>query len=216
MESRVGDEKKRKVRSDKKRDVKPTIPLSLYECVSRISYITRTPIKDVAEYLCVRGLEEQEVIEALSGRFRRKYWFKNTLFIGRPERMAERVLKSREPKQRISIRFPQIIHDQIADLAYSLDMTVSSATALLLDASAKHAGILDDYIARHVTNTLDSARKKQLKEVIRYLKKDNPYAEEITLARLISYIVEEVMDHTINAKRAVESWLDKTLTSGKN
>ncbi|RKO61662.1 hypothetical protein [Caldibacillus debilis] len=210
----VGEERKRKMRSDKKRDVKPTVPLPLYECISRISYITVTPMKDVAEYLCVRGLEEREVIEVLSKRFRRKYRFKNTLFIGKPERVAERSLKIGETKRRISIRFPQSIHDQIAELAYSLDVTVSTATALLLDAAAKHAAILDDYISRHVVDTLEPFRKKQLKEVIRYLKKDNPYGEEITLARLISYIIEEVMDHTVNAKRAVESWLDQTI-SGK-
>lgn len=207
--------RKRKVRSDKKRDVKPTVHLALYECISRLSYITCTPMKDVAEYLCQKGLDSRKVMEVLSKRFRRNYRFKNTLFIGKPNQEPVRVLRQVGQKKRLPIRFPQSIHDQISELAYALDMTISSTTALLLEASAKNPEFLDEYISIHVTKKLDPARQKQLKEVIRYLKRDNPYADEITLARLISYIIEEVKEQTINAKRAVENWLDQTLSPKK-
>lgn len=203
------ESKTRKVRSDKKRDVKPTVHLSLYECVSRLSYITNTPIKDVAEYLCLSGLHSVAVIEDLSELFRRDYQFKNTLFIGEMNHTTKRVVRGAGVKKRISIRFQQSAHDKIADLAYSLDMTISSTVSLLLDKSIMHTQILDRYITKHVTASLDPGRKKQLKEVISYIRKDNPHANEITLTRLIGYIIEEFMDNTINAKKAVEKWLDK-------
>lgn len=203
--------RKRKVRSDKKRDVKPTVHISLYECISRLSYITMTPMKDVAEYLCVRGLNSRKVIEVLSKQFRRNYFFKNTLFIGKPDRISNRVMRRTGMKKRLSIRITQETHDRISELAFALDMTVSSATAILLETAAKNPDFIDQYVSKHVTETLSPARKEQLKEVLRYLKKNNPYAEEITMARLISYIIEEMKEQTIQAKKAVESWLEQNI-----
>lgn len=203
--------KARKIRSDKKRDVKPTVHISLYETISRISYITNQPMKDVAEYLCVQGLKSRKIIEVLSTKFRRDYYFKNTIFIGNLEVVPERVIKTPGLRKRITIRFSQRTHDAIGDLAYSLDLTISSTTALLLDMSVKNNDILESYFAKHIISTLDPNRKEQLKEVLNYMKKNNPFAsnDEITLGRLISYIVEEMMDYTVNAKKAIEEWLDR-------
>jgi hypothetical protein len=211
VEKERGRKSERKPRSDKKRDVKPTVHISLYECVSRLSYITNSPMKDVAEYLCMRGLNSRKTIEVLASKFRRDYKFQNTHFIGDLEIVPERVLKKTGVRKRLPIRFSQGVHDKIGDLAYSLDLTISSATALLLETSVKNTEFLDTYIAEHVTATLDSSRQEQLKEVLRFIKRDNPFSEEITLSRLIGYIVEEVMDHTVNAKKVVENWLDSVV-----
>ena len=70
--------KKRKVRSDKKRDVKPTISSNLKHCIYRLSYITSTPVKDVAETLCEKGLRSRKVMDYLSTYFRRDLKFANT------------------------------------------------------------------------------------------------------------------------------------------
>lgn len=168
-------------------------------------------MKDVAEYVCIRGLDSREVIEVLSRHFRRDYRFKNTLFIGKSERISNRVRRDSGIKRRLSIRLTQDTHDKISELAFALDMTVSSTTAILLEVATKNPAFIDDYVSSHVTESLSPARKEQLKEVLRYLKKDNPYAEEITLTRLISYIIEEMKEHTIYAKRAVEDWLEQNI-----
>ncbi|MEK1828812.1 hypothetical protein AAAC51_06585 [Priestia megaterium] len=52
----MGEVKKRKIRSDKKQSIKPTVDLEIYECIARINHITRTPMKDVGEYICQRGM----------------------------------------------------------------------------------------------------------------------------------------------------------------
>lgn len=199
----------RKVRSDKKRDVKPTVHISLYECISRLSYITNTPMKDVAEYLCVKGLDSREVIEVLSSRFRRAYQFQNTLFTGDLDVVPERVVKEAGIRKRLPIRFSQDTHDRIGTLAYSLDLTISSTTALLLETSTKNVKFLDDYIMKCVNASLDPARKEQLKKVFAYVRKNSPYPDEVSLASFISYILSEMKETTINATRAIGGWLDQ-------
>ncbi|AIE58946.1 hypothetical protein [Bacillus methanolicus] len=83
-------EKERRTRSDKKRDVKPTITIQLKECIYRISYITNTPVKDVAETICEAGLVSRKVMDYLSQHFRRPVRLKNTLYMGDLDRPSLR------------------------------------------------------------------------------------------------------------------------------
>jgi len=205
------ESRKRKVRSDKKRDVKPTIPISLYECISRISYVTNTPIKDVGEIICENGLYSKKVFDYLSTKFRRNYRFNNTVYIGNLYQENERRVKYSGIKKRITMRFSQKIYEQIADLAYSLDVTISSATAILLDASIKNTDIINEYVYQYIDEQLDPNRKKQLKMVFEFIRKENPYEEDISISELISYLFDEFMDGTRNLKKVLETWLDKVI-----
>ncbi|MCM3068585.1 hypothetical protein M3568_19950 [Priestia flexa] len=76
------EEKKRKIRSDKKRDVKPSLPIDLKECVYRLSYITNTPVKNVIESICISGLASSKVMDYLSNYFRRGFSFGSTVYMG--------------------------------------------------------------------------------------------------------------------------------------
>lgn len=75
------EEKQRKVRCDKKRDVKPTIPIHLKECIYRLSYIVNTPVKDVTESICTSGITSQKVMNYLSNYLRKGFSFKNTVYM---------------------------------------------------------------------------------------------------------------------------------------
>ncbi|MEB9310261.1 hypothetical protein P4I99_33175 [Bacillus cereus] len=50
-------EQERKVRKDKKVDIKPTISVDLKECIYRLSYITNKPVKDGG--LCSNGTKSR-------------------------------------------------------------------------------------------------------------------------------------------------------------
>lgn len=201
--------RKRKTRSDKKRDVKPTISVQLYELINRISYVTNTPIKDVAEVICKKGLFTTPVLEYLSDYFRRDYWANNNvLYPGNAERTAYKITRGIS-KRRISIRFLQQEHDILARLAYSLDLTVSSATALLLEYSIMNTDIVNVYISNHVKKELDSNRMKQLREVMKYINKNSPYEEEISLGALISFIMDEFRGTTSNLQQSIRKFLDE-------
>lgn len=59
-------EKVRKIHSNKKRDVKPTVDIELKDCLSRICYITSTPIKDVAAWMIENSLISRKMMDNLS------------------------------------------------------------------------------------------------------------------------------------------------------
>lgn len=201
--------RKRKVRSDKKKELKPTINYRLHDCVYRLSYITNTPVKDVGVEICKSGLSSRKVIELLSKKFRRNYKFKQTVYIGDLERESNRVKTLEGLKKRITLRFDQNDSEQICELAYALDVTPTTAAAILLDAAVKNTDIVNVYLKQYVEETLDEARMRELKEVLKFINKNNPYDEEISLTMLISYLFDEFMDSTMNFKKVITNWLDK-------
>lgn len=205
----VTDTKKRKTRSDKKRDVKPTISNNLRECVYRLSYITNTPVKDVVEILCEKGLKSRKVIDYLSQHFRRNFQFLNTVFIGNFERESLQHKYQSGKNVRITTRFNQNIYEDISSLAYALDVTPSKATALLLEASVRNTNILNAFVKTYLHGQVDDSRMKELKQVLKYINKNNPYKEEISWFALLSMIFDDIKDSTSNVKDKIHSWIDK-------
>ncbi|MDM5200388.1 hypothetical protein QUF79_20440 [Fictibacillus enclensis] len=71
---------------------------------------------------------------------------------------------------------------------------------------------MNQYISKYVEHGLDKSQQEQLKHVLKFIWKENPYQEEgITLTQLLSYIIDECIDHTRYAKQAVEKWLDTVI-----
>src|SRR3954452_15879890 len=162
----------RKVRSDKKRDIKPTIPAELKNCIHSLSYITNTPVKDVGETLCEKGLQSRKVMEYLSQYFRRDLRFSNTIFIGNLERESLQNKYQSGKNERITIRFSQTTYENISNLAQALDVTKSKATALLLDASLRNTNLLNAYVKLYLHENIDQARMKELKQILKYINKN--------------------------------------------
>jgi len=201
--------KKRKTRTDKKRDVKPTVSYELKDCLYRISYITRTPVKDVIVEICERGIQSRDVIEYLSQFFRRDYDFLSTVYLGDSEKDSLQNKWQQGKNERVTTRFTQEFYSQIAKLSYALDVTPSKATALLLDASIINAELLDTYIKDYLNEHLDPLRMKELNYVLSYVKKQNPYNQETSWYSLLSMIYDEIKDNTVHVKETVNKWMEK-------
>lgn len=202
--------KNRKVRSDKKRDVKPTIDSDLYETISRLSYITNRPMKDIGADLSYEGMTSKKVLDNISVYFRRSIWVnEHLMYKGDITRAGYRVIKRKGgERERLTMRVTQPFHDRLTDLAYAMDLTVSSATAVLLERAVKDTDIVNRYIKMFVEEQLDPQRLKELKSVLKFIRKNNPYEEEITFAMFINFLVEEFKDSTKNIKQVVDAWLD--------
>lgn len=203
--------KKRKTRSDKRTEIKPTISEDLKTCIYRLSYITNTPVKDVGEIMCVKGLKSRIILEYLSNYFRRDLQFSNTIFMGDDSR--ESIQRKRQPgkQERISIRFKQSDYDNICKLAYALDCTPSKATSVLLDASVRNTQLLDAYVKKYLHQHIDDSRISELKKVIKFINKENPYSEQISWFTLFSIIIQDIKEGTHNVKKTVEKWLDEKI-----
>jgi hypothetical protein len=201
--------KNRKKRSDAKRDIKPTISSNLKDCIYSLSYITNTPVKDVAVLLCEKGLRSRKVIEHLSQHFRRDYQFMSTVFIG--EWGRESLQRKYQPgkNERITARFSQTSYEDIYVLSSALDVTPSKATALLLDASIRNVNLLNAFVKVSLQEHLDEARMKELKHVLKYINKNNPYSEEISWFTLMDMIFQDMKEKAGDVKGMVSHWLEK-------
>ena len=201
--------KTRKIRSDKKRDVKPTISSNLKDCIYRLSYITNTPVKDVAETLCEKGLQSRNVLDYLSQYFRRDLKYLHTVYMGDWDRESLQKKVQAGKNERITIRFTQASYENIYSLSRALDVTPSKATALLLDASIRNTHLLNAFVKCYLHRHIDEARMNELKQVLKYINKNNPYNEEVSWFALLAMIFEDIKEGTNNVKDVIHNWMDK-------
>lgn len=186
-----GGVRKRKIRSDKKRDVQPTISIELKDCIYRLSYIVDLPVKDIAEELCRIGVSSKTVISHLSESFKRDVRIDNTLYIGDSEIQSNRIRGIKEKSERISIRFKSNMHNMLSVLSYALDCSIARACGMLLEASVRDSNIVNHIIKERIESSLDDFRMGELKKVYKYINSKNPYSQEATWAEIISYLFNE-------------------------
>jgi hypothetical protein len=104
--------------------------------------------------------------------------------------------------ERITARFTQESYEDIYTLSSALDVTPSKATALLLDASIRNVNLLNAFVKVSLQQHLDEGRMKELKQVLKYINKNNPYNKEISWFTLLDLIFQDM-------KGMVSKWLEK-------
>ena len=201
--SRVGE---RKTRSDKKRDIKPTIRIDLKDALYRLSYITYTPVKDVAEKLTVMVLEDAEVVNHLSQYFKRDLKFNSTLFRGHAEN--PHIGHRDEGKtERISTRFQTNKYEAIAILAYTLDCTPSRTVTVLLEIAVRNIRFVNAYVKTYLGSALTEKQMLELRNVMKDVKKLNDGHH--SWVALLGAIIDEVSAPVTKVKDAVTEFIRK-------
>ncbi|PDY57570.1 hypothetical protein [Bacillus cereus] len=203
-------EQERKVRKDKKVDIKPTISVDLKECIYRLSYITNKPVKDVALHICNYALHSKEIMEILSESFRRNLTIHNTLYMGDLNRTSLAKVRKKEdyPKERISLRVSKTTYENICKLNYALDVTPTMATAILLETCLLYSDYVNENARSYLEQNLDLKRIKELEKVIKYVNEHNPYEEEVSWGALLSFLMDEIKTGTTNVAQLINDWLD--------
>lgn len=183
---RVGE---RRVRSDKKKEVKPLLSINLKDAIYRLSYITHSPVKDVCEQLCIAVMNDRKIITDLSMFFIRDIRIDSTIYLGRSEnkRLKKRIEGARE---RVTIKFKAKDYAFIYDLAYALDCSPSRVVAVLLEIAMQDIRIVNQYIKQHLENELTEAQMKELRNIMRYINTVND--TNLPWASLLSQIFDEV------------------------
>jgi hypothetical protein len=199
--------KERKQRSDKKHSINPTITLSLYDQLVRLSYICNRPLKDIGETLCAYGLYTTEVISDLSPRFHRDFWLDEfIMFRGNPSlRIQKEVVGSEQ--YRASFKFPKEEYDQISKLAYAMNIAKSKAVASLLEVSLHNKPVLGRLLSRYVESDLDPKRLKQLRLVLKYANPSH-LEDEMTMSNLLSFLLEHLGEKAKRITEAVVDWME--------
>lgn len=107
--------------------------------------------------------------------------------------------------ERISLRIPQGIHQYFQDLAYALDSSVARIIAIYIEKGIQDLEFLNQYINRHVMETLTDRQKKEMQKVLDFITEES--GEEHSFAALFSYIVDEFKQSTQSTKNAVNDFI---------
>lgn len=204
----VGEVEKKGVtgqRSDKKRDVKPTLKLDLKDAIYRLSGITFLPVKDVCPALCMLVINDRRSIEYLSKFFKRDLLFDTTIFRGHvTNKTIEKRLNGYG--ERVTMRLSQMEYAKVALLAFALDCTVSRATAILLEMSMREARFINAYIKEFLRHELSEPQMREFKEILRYINKHGE--SHHSWASLLAHVVDEVGTPVSRIKEAVSEFID--------
>ena len=194
----------RKVRSDKKREVKPVIKLELKDAIYRLSYITYTPVKDVCARLCSYVINDKRAIGHYSQYFQRDIRLSNTLYFGHP---SNKRFTKRDPGEndRLTVRFTQAEYDSIAILSYALDCTPSRTVAVLLYGAMSNMEFVNRYIREYLDGHLSENQMRELRGVLKYV--NHRSDASMSWMALLGTIVDEVTAPVTRVKDAVSEYL---------
>lgn len=182
----------RQSRSDRKRDIKPTVTVQLRDCIYRLSFITDAPVKDVIEAILIDGSQRKKPLSHLSQYFLRDTRIGSTVYIGDNNRIPVGRQGDNEKTIRISTRVTQGMYADLEAVAYAMGCSVSKACTLLLDATVRDVDFVNDFVKEFFEANLDDKRMKELEKVLKYINAGNPYSERISYAALLSYLMDEV------------------------
>lgn len=171
----------RKVRSDKKKQVAPTLPISLKKEIERLSFLTDQPIKNVGERLTIEAIYLKPLIAELSQYFQEGMLkVEQSIFFGSTEN--ETLPELTGPTDRINIRFRQSDWENVLIVARHLRVTPSRATATLIESALQYECIVEDLVSNYSNrDELDKAMLATKKKLIRNA--NRRYAETKKKAR---------------------------------
>lgn len=201
-------ELKRKVRSDKKVDCKPTVEIDLKELIYRLSYILNLPVKKVIETVCISGLKSERVIGLLSEYFRRDLQLGNTFYIGDLENLSYKRIAKGKITERMSTRFIQSDYEKIRALAYALDVTPTRAVAILLEQTIYNTNIVNRLAKAYIRDQINESRLKELKNIIDNINRKSSHLEKISWGNLLSYFYDEFKNGSATMSKAIIHWIE--------
>lgn len=157
----------RKVRSDKKVDVKPTMSIKLKNDLYTLAFLCEEPVKDAAERLCEKGATSSLIIEEIHQWFRRDYFLPPAIHKGYLDRPRLKLIM-KEQTGRVTIRFPQSTYDTLSELAYALDLPPTTTATILIKCTLNNQEFMEQYLKSHL-NHLEGKQIYKVKTFLRDL-----------------------------------------------
>lgn len=172
-----GDVKRTRVhtrtRIDKKKQIKATISIDLKDALFRIKHITRTPVKDVCEYLVHELLFDHKTYVELNKYMHHDVRLDDSTYRGHStnQQISKHV---GERTDRVTINFKRHDYDAIYNLSYALAISPSRTVGLLLDMAMSDLHIVNGYVKEYLQDNLNDGELKELKLLLRYVNNSNP------------------------------------------
>ncbi|MGN4128057.1 hypothetical protein ACMGD3_24085 [Lysinibacillus sphaericus] len=197
------EDRKRKQRSDKKKDVKPYLTLSLISSLNRLTYITDVYLKDLTEEMILYAIKDSNTLSQLSQHFKKDILVNNTIYMGRLDN-PQVSKRENESTDRISTRLKADDYEVIRSLAYAMDVSRARVCALLINASMNNINFVNDYVKQHLSKSLTEHQMRELKNL---LKSANLDGEHYSWGALLSQIMDEVKTPVSRIKDAVNIFI---------
>lgn len=194
----------RKVRSDKKRDVKPLISIEVKDAIHRISHVTHTPVKDVCEFLIVYVAKDRDTINDLSKFFRRPIRIDSTVFLGNIDNPS---VSKREKGncEKVSIKFKADDYELVSALAYALDCAPTRASAILLTSAVRNVRAVNEYVKEYMHEELSPSQISELRQLLSYV---NQYSDDNhSWMSLLSAIVGDIRPAIMQLRDMVSEFI---------
>lgn len=143
-----GREDVRKVRSDKKRDVKPTMSMYVKENLYRLAYLCDSPVKDIGFELVKRGLRDDRILCEFQKLMISNFKMENHLYFGNPDRTPQKVLY-RGSTGKVTIKFTNDVYNELRHLAFSIGLTPTSTASIMIRSTMFHRDFMNDMIRNY-------------------------------------------------------------------
>lgn len=167
----------RKVRSDKKREVKPTLANNLKENLCHYSYVTNQPIKDACLFLIEKGLRNDSILREFQKIMIGDFQTENKLYIGNRKGGFPVKLKWSSKNERVTIKIPQLVYSELNRLSFAVGLSVSATSALMLKAVISSWSFKDEHLMFYM-NRLDTKRYLMLERFLIDMLEINPINEK--------------------------------------
>lgn len=180
--------RRRKIRSDKKKQIRPSLNLEIYESIYRLSTITRRPVKDICEILILHGLKSDEILVSLSQYLKRNIQVKNSIYRGHIDNEPLYDVYTDARRNRVSFTLQMETYDLLYTMAYCFGVSVSKMAAVLLFESLIDIDFIESFLESYL-DSLNDTRKRELRKLLKYIQSET--AQNFTLADLLAYLVEQ-------------------------
>jgi len=201
------EDKKRKQRSDKKKDVKPYLTLETISSLNRLTYLTDVYLKDLAEEMILYAIKDYDTISQLSQYFKKEILINNTIYRGRIDN-PQISKRENEDTDRISTRLKADDYEVIRALAYAMDVSRARVCALLIKASMNNINFVNNYVKQHLSKSLTEHQMRELRNLLRTANKDSD-GEHYSWGALLSQIMDEVKTPVGRIKDAVNMFISR-------
>lgn len=195
--------KQRKQRSDKKKEVKPYLVLSLKMSLKRLAYLTDGDLKNLTEAMVLYSIKDSDTISHFSKYFKCDIVLNNTIYIGRLDN-PQISKRDTEDTDRISTKFKAEDYEIIRALAHAMEISKARVCALLIRYTMNNMNFINEYVKNHLSKSLTEHQMKELREL---LKSANSEGEHFSWGSLLSHIVDEVRTPVSRIKDAVNIFI---------
>lgn len=182
--------------------------MELKDAIYRLSYITKTSVKDVVEQMILHSINSRKIVDDLSKYFRRQIHMNDTIFRGNIE--MPRIAKREEgEREQVTTRLKQRDYEIVSALAYALDVSPTRVCAILLDAAMHDYDFINSYVRKYLTTELTPGQLNELQQILLFVNNDDEVEEKLSLADLLSRIVNEVSAPITKLKDTVNDFIIK-------